>query len=113
MRSRSYRHLAAATFAVAALASAGEAAAADGVMRPDDRPTHGPGAVAAQSDVVVRPDDRADRRLPGATVAIVRPATTGGFDWADAGIGAMATLGVVVVVGGGAIAGLRRRPRLA
>ena len=115
MRSRTERQLtSAAAAAVAALALAGGATAADGATRPDDRPTHGPGAVAsAQVDVVVRPDDRADRRLPAATVAIVRPATAGRFDWADAGIGAMTTLGLVVVVAGGAIVGLRRRPHLA
>jgi hypothetical protein len=114
MRSRAYRRLAAAVLAVGALAPTGAAIAADGAIRPDDRPTHGPGAVvAAQIDVAVRPDDRADRRLPGATVAIVRPAAAAGFDGGDAGIGAMATLGVVTVVAGGAIVGLRRRPRLA
>jgi hypothetical protein len=112
MRSRTYRRLAAVALAVAALVPAGGATAADGAMRPDDRPTHGPGAVA-QLDVVVRPDDRADRRLPGASVGIVQPATAEGFDWADAGIGAMATLGAVTVLAGGAIVAARRRPRLA
>lgn len=114
MRSKTYRRLAAATFMVAALASAGGVTAADGAIRPDDRPTHGPGAVAtAQLDVVLRPDDRADRRLRGATVAIVRPTTAGGFDWADAGIGAIATLGVLAVAAGASVMTLRHRAQTA
>lgn len=104
----------AAALATAALLSAGGAAAADGAMRPDDRATHGPGAMTAiQSDAVVRPDDRADRRPPGSQVVLVTPTSVDPFDWADAGLGALTTLGAVIVVGGAAILGLRRRPELA
>jgi hypothetical protein len=93
--------------ALAALIVAGGASAADAVARPDDRPTHGPGAIAnAQRDVVLRPDDRADRRLPN-EAPVVQPASASGFDWFDAGIGAAATLGVVLLVAGGSVVILR------
>ena len=93
----------------AVLALAAGAAAADG-MRPDDRPTHGPGAIAAvRHDTVVRPDDRADRRFP-VTGSVTPTVRDDGFDWGDAGIGALATTGVLLALAGGAVTGLRRRP---
>jgi hypothetical protein len=93
--------------ATAALALAGGAAAADGFGHPNDRATHGVGAIEAEKrDIVLRPDDRADRRLPG-PVVVVQPTTSGGFDWADAGIGAAAMLGVVLLVAGASVVRLR------
>jgi hypothetical protein len=66
-------------------------------VRPDDRPNHGPGAFArGASSETVRPDDRAWRgAAPTPTVEIVRSPSlrVDGFDWADAGIGAVAALG--------------------
>ena len=115
MRYLTYQRLATAgATAVTMLALAAGAAAADGV-RPDDRDMHGPGAIAvAQRDIVVRPDDRADRRLAGVAVAVAaQPAATEGFDWADAGVGALATFGLVLLAGGVGAVALRRRPRLA
>ena len=77
--------------------------------RPNDRATHGPGAVAAaQRDVVVRPDDRADRRLPGDAV-VLQPQSGSGFDWLDAGIGAAATFGLVLLVAGASVMRLRQQ----
>ena len=115
MRYLTYQRLATAgATAVTMLALAAGAAAADGV-RPDDRAMHGPGAIAVavtQRDNVVRPDDRADRRLTSVAVA-AQPAATEGFDWADAGVGALATFGLVLLAGGVGAVALRRRPRLA
>lgn len=100
--------------ATAALALAGGATAADRPVHPDDRATHGVGAIEAEKrDIVLRPDDRADRRLPGAPAVLVQPTASGGFDWVDAGVGALTTLGIVLLVAGAAIVGLRRRPELA
>lgn len=94
----------------AALMLAAGAAAADGAARPDDRPTHGPGAIAAAPRAtVVRPDDRADRRLT-VTTSVTPNLKYDGFDWGDAAIGALATTGVLLVLAGGAVTGLRRRP---
>ena len=108
---------------LAALAVAGPVWAADGVVRPDDRPNHGPGWIASSQDRLVRPDDRAihgpgaiaaglDRPLPVVSV-LRRPAQLDAFDWADAGIGAAATFGAVLLVAGVSILGLRRRPTTA
>ena len=105
MQNRALERLAAGTAAgLAALVLAGGAGAA---TRPDDRETHGPGAIAtAQRDVVVRPDDRADRRVAG-EAPLAQPTTAEGFDWADAGIGSAATLGLVLLVAGGSVVVLR------
>ena len=93
--------------AVTALALAAGAAAADGAARPDDRATHGPGAITAtQRDVVLRPDDRADRGLPN-TAPLTQPTTGEAFDWVDAGIGSAATLGIVLLVAGASVVRLR------
>jgi hypothetical protein len=98
-----------ATLAASALALAAGAAAADNVSRPDDRATHGPGAIAAsQPSDPVRPDDRADRRLPNTSVE-AQPTTAGRFDWIDAGIGATAAFGMVLLVAGALLVGLRQR----
>ena len=83
------------------------AAAADAVVRPDDRAVHGPGALAAaQRDVVLRPDDRADRRLPDD--APVRSPTNGaGSTMGRAGIGSAATLGLLLLLAGASVLRLR------
>ena len=102
MQHRTVTRIAIVAAALAPLAPAG-AAAADGIVRPDDRATHGPAAIeAAQRDVVLRPDDRADRRLPD-QAPLVLPTAGDGFDWADAGVGSAATLGLVLLVAGGSV----------
>ena len=54
----------------------------------------------------LRPDDRADRRVAG-EAPLAQPTTAEGFDWADAGIGSAATLGLVLLVAGGSVVVLR------
>lgn len=66
-------------------------------MRPDDQAMHGMGAIALKT-TVVRPDDRATRgpgSLPSAT--FVEPPAAGAFDWADAGVGAAAVVGLGLI----------------
>ena len=84
-------------------------------VRPDDRAgVKGLGAIAPVSVTAVRPDDRAGRRGPGAfavpattpNVEIVR-ASSDGFDWPAAFVGAASTLGLCLLVG----AALLLRPR--
>ncbi len=128
-----------AAVALTALVATGGAAAADAPVRPDDRTTHGPGAiaqtndrvaarnaerpddrashgpgaiVAAQRAVVLRPDDRADRRLPN-DAPVTQPTTGEGFDWVDAGIGSAATLGLVLLVAGASVMRLRQQTQAA
>jgi hypothetical protein len=102
-------------------------AQADSGVRPDDRAIHGPGAVAAGAPgELVRPDDRADRTIAPAQPAAVRPddradrrlltigvealpTTAEGFDWTDAGIGAAGAFGLVLLVAGASVVGLRLR----
>jgi hypothetical protein len=95
-----------------ALVATGGAAAADAVVRPDDRVVHGPGAIVAQRDVVLRPDDRADRRPPTAA-PVAQPATGEGFDWVDAGIGSAATFGLVLLAAGASVLRLRQQAQTA
>ena len=99
--------------AVTALVIAGGAVAADAASRPDDRATHGPGAIeAVRTDIVLRPDDRADRRLPS-DAPLTQPTIGEGFDWLDAGIGSAATLGFVLVVAGASVLRLRHGAEMA
>jgi hypothetical protein len=120
--------------AACAILVVGNAAAA-GATRPDDRATHGPGAIGiAETTAPARPDDRANHG-PGALVGgsageLVRPddrawrgagpAPTAevvqspslrvdGFDWVDAGIGAAGALGLVLLLAGGTTIVLRRQ----
>ena len=96
-----------------AVAQTNEWVAAEARARPDDRATHGPGAIdAAQRDVVLRPDDRADRRLPN-DAPVTQPTTGEGFDWIDAGIGSAATLGLVLLVAGASVMRLRHQTQTA
>jgi hypothetical protein len=116
--------------AVTTLALAAGAGAAGGV-RPDDRATHGPGAVTvAQHDIGARPGDpgtipylsqgagvdqglfQGEQTAPDA-VQPPQAVTIGRFDWADAGVGALATLGLLLLAAGAAVVALRRRPGLA
>ena len=128
-----------AAVAMTAVVATAGAAAADGVVRPDDRATHGPGAItqandwvtsrnaerpddraaqgpgaiaADQRDVVLRPDDRADRRLPNGA-PVTQPTTGERFDWVDAGIGSAATLGLLLLVAGASVMRLRQQTRTA
>ena len=90
-----------------AVARTNEWVAAEARVRPDDRATHGPGAIdAAQRDVVLRPDDRTDRRLPN-DAPVTQPTTGEGFDWVDAGIGSAATFGLVLLLAGASVLRLR------
>jgi hypothetical protein len=85
--------VAAASFVVAVGSAAAE------TSRPDDRATHGAGAVVLENlEGVTRPDDRATHG-PGslAAVTFVESASVGGFDWVDAGIGAATALGLALV----------------
>jgi hypothetical protein len=74
--------------------------------RPDDRAFRGIGPVLVVSPT--RPDDRADRQLP--TVAVeALPTTDDGFDWTDAGIGAVGAFGLALLLAGASVLGLRHR----
>ena len=88
----------------------GAASAPVSTTRPDDRPgARGPGALASSIRSSTRPDDRAGLRGPGAiSVAVVAPATDG-FDWADAGVGAVGTFALALLLFGALILTLRTR----
>jgi hypothetical protein len=75
-------------------------------IRPDDRAFRGLGRVTDSAPV--RPDDRADRRLPIVSV-LPEPVSSTGFDWVDAGIGAVAAFGLALLIAVASIAGLRHR----
>jgi hypothetical protein len=97
--------------------------------RPDDQAMHGTGALAAGMPAPARPDDRADRRLPNTGVdgAVIRGddkqnvrfgvlyeptpvvGTSDGFDWGDAGIGALAAFGLALLATGASVATRRHR----
>jgi hypothetical protein len=98
-----------ATHGPGAIAAEGSATA----VRPDDRATHGPGIFdTAPSSTPVRPDDRAWRGVgPAPTVEVIESPSVriDGFDWADAGIGAAAALGLGLLVAGGSALALRRQ----
>jgi hypothetical protein len=67
--------------------------------RPDDRAgLHGPGAYVQVA--AVRPDDRAGIRGPGAAPTVILAQAEAGFDWADAGIGALGAFGVALALFG-------------
>jgi hypothetical protein len=53
-------------------------------------------------DVVasVRPDDRAGVRGPGAAPTVILTQTPRGFDWEDAGIGALGAFGLALLLFG-------------
>ena len=71
-------------------------------VRPDDRAgTRGPGAESLVLAASVRPDDRAGVRGPGAGPTVILTQTDPGFDWADAGIGALGAFGLALVLFGG------------
>ena len=108
------------------LAVAAGASTAIGSTRPDDRATHGPGAIVLeqQRSDAIRPDDRAthgpgaiqlEQVTPAGQVPVVaasgsEAARLGGFDWLDAGIGAAAAFGLGLIVAGSVVLA-RRRPR--
>jgi hypothetical protein len=83
-----------------------------GVVRPDDRATHGPGALSADTVTQpVRPDDRAWRGIGPAPSSAVSdtPTSRDGFDWADAGFGALAAFGLGLLLVGVSVVVLRRQ----
>ena len=70
-------------------------------IRPDDRAeARGPGAVESLPNGV-RPDDRAGVRGPGAVPTIFAQPSGDGFDWGDAGIGALGAFGLALLLLGG------------
>ena len=75
-----------------------------GSTRPDDRAgVRGPGAhapITAASAASVRPDDRAGARGPGAAPTVILTQADAGFDWADAGIGAVGAFGLALALFG-------------
>lgn len=98
--------LGAAAFAVPALADN----PASGHVRPDDRAgVRGPGSTAGPvADIAVRPDDRAGVRGPGAVTApigttVVADVSGPDFNWGDAGIGAAAGVGLVLLLLGASL----------
>ena len=85
--------------------------------RPDDRAgVRGVGAAVAtyggDPGVGARPDNRAGMLGIGSTESSSTSATSSGFDWAAAGIGAGATGAFVVLVAGAAMLALPRRQRV-
>ena len=79
----------------------GGAVAVATTTRPDDRAdTRGPGAVAATEPASVRPDDRNGVRGPGAAPTVVISTPESGFDWGDAGVGALGAFGLALVLFG-------------
>lgn len=68
--------------------------------KPDDRGTHGVGAVAIeQPSAAVRPDDRGTQRGAGAIDGpVLTLRSKGGFDWSDASIGAFGGAGIVLLL---------------
>ena len=85
-------------------AALGQDESSSRAARPDDRAVHGPGSVG-DSSVAVRPDDRAWRGVgyaPAAVAVEVEPVGgRDGFDWGDAGIGALAVFGIGLLTLGG------------
>ena len=57
----------------------------------------------------VRPDDRAGVRGPGAAPTVILTQSDSGFDWADAGIGALGAFGLALVLFGGLQVASRNR----
>jgi hypothetical protein len=85
--------------------------AATAATRPDDRPgLRTPSGVSTLT--ATRPDDRDGIRAPGAASDVLQPvaAASAAFSWGDAGIGAVAALGAIALLGTAAV-GIRRRGR--
>jgi hypothetical protein len=72
------------------------------LARPDDSgDLRGPGAFASTIETSVRPDDRAGVRGPGLAPTVVLTQTpSSGFDWGDAGIGALGAFGLALLLFG-------------
>jgi hypothetical protein len=70
--------------------------------RPDDSgDLRGPGAFVSADQTSVRPDDRAGVRGPGlAPTVFLTQAPSSGFDWGDAGIGALGAFGLALLLFG-------------
>ena len=78
--------------------------------RPDDSADlRGPGAFASTVQASVRPDDRAGARGPGLAPIVVASPSSSGFDWEDAGIGALGAFGLALVLFGAMQAVSRQR----
>jgi hypothetical protein len=99
-----------ATALVAGAAMAPAAAAQQDLRMPDTRDA----ATRSHPPQDLRmPDtrDAAEGRYPGSTVYVEVPHEESGFQWDDAGLGAIAGLGIVLMGTGGAIATVRLRRR--
>jgi hypothetical protein len=79
----------------------GAAASVSTSIRPDDRAgLRGPGARSQTATAPARPDDRAGVRGPGAAPTVPTTPAASGFDWSDAGIGALGAFGLAMVLFG-------------
>lgn len=80
----------------------GAVAASSASDRPDDSAAvRGPGAFASTIETSVRPDDRVGVRGPGLAPTVVLTQTpSSGFDWGDAGIGALGAFGLALLLFG-------------
>lgn len=105
---------AAATFFGAAAGAAAAGAAAAGFRFPDDRSDHSPAVITAGQNRNLAPDDFVWHRPPPARAMAVPVAVAQrvepGFDWVDAGIGALAVVGLGLV-GAGAVLVTRTQRR--
>jgi hypothetical protein len=80
----------------------GASVATVSAARPDDSGAQrGPGAFASTEQTSVRPDDRAGVRGPGlAPTVFLTQTPSSGFDWGDAGIGALGAFGLALLLFG-------------
>lgn len=79
------------------------AAVVSSSTRPDDRAgVRGPGSVGSLRSAV-RPDDLAGTRGPGSIPAVLVASSSSGdgFDWSDAGVGAVGAVGLALLLLGG------------
>ena len=79
----------------------GTGTTASTATRPDNSGAlRGPGAFVAVVASPVRPDDRGDLRGPGAAPTVILTQAPAGFDWEDAGIGALGAFGLALLLFG-------------
>jgi MYXO-CTERM domain-containing protein len=108
-----------AVFAAAIAAALALTVAAMGATRPDDRAgVRGPGSAAAAQAATedpgsaARPDNRAGLLGVASLQATDSVATSSGFDWTDAGIGAGTTAAALMLIGVGLLVAVPRRRQI-